>query len=232
MFDILISHIEQWSTFISAVAAVLTAVATFFLWRVTKLLARETTRMVEASSQPNIVVTLEPNAWSVYYFDINVANTGNAPAYNIEVNFDPPLTNAEHREARQHSIPFRKISILKNGQVLSSNLCDYNQIKGKTYTVTISWSKKANSSEREVNQYEYDMTSFEGVTYLGARNPLTQIADQIKKIRDDWRPITQGSKKIKTDNYSSSDREKERIAYYEWCKNALEEREKRKVRKL
>lgn len=74
------------------------------------------------------------------------------------------------------------------------------------------------------------MTLFEGVTYLGARNPLTQIADQIKKIRDDWRPITQGSKKIKTDNYSSSDREKERIAYDEWCKNALEEREKRKVR--
>ncbi|HFI1126784.1 hypothetical protein HV073_06665 [Klebsiella michiganensis] len=227
MLDFLISHLEKWSTFISAVAAVLTAVATFFLWRVTKLLAKETTRMVESSSQPHIVVTLEPNAWAAFYFDINVANTGNAPAYNIEVEFDPPLINAEYREDKKHSIPFRKISVLKNGQMLSSNLCEYNQIKENVYKVVISWSKQANSIEREFNEYEYDMSSFEGINYLGARNPMTQIAEQIKKIREDWRPITQGSKKIKTDNYSSDDREKERKDRDEWYQKTIESREKR-----
>ena len=54
--------------------------------------------MVDASAQPHIVVTLEPNPWAAFYFDINIANTGNAPAYNVEVVFDPPLVNAEHRE--------------------------------------------------------------------------------------------------------------------------------------
>ncbi len=47
--------------------------------------------MVDASAQPHIVVTLEPNPWAAFYFDINIANTGNAPAYNVEVVFDPPL---------------------------------------------------------------------------------------------------------------------------------------------
>lgn len=41
--------------------------------------------MVDASAQPHIVVTLEPNPWAAFYFDINIANTGNAPAYNVEV---------------------------------------------------------------------------------------------------------------------------------------------------
>ncbi|EEU1346755.1 hypothetical protein E4L30_004797 [Escherichia coli] len=35
--------------------------------------------MVDASAQPHIVVTLEPNPWAAFYFDINIANTGNAP---------------------------------------------------------------------------------------------------------------------------------------------------------
>ena len=71
--------------------------------------------MVDASAQPHIVVTLEPNPWAAFYFDINIANTGNAPAYNVEVVFDPPLVNAEHREKSE--IPFSKVSVLKNGQL-------------------------------------------------------------------------------------------------------------------
>ncbi|UWA66458.1 hypothetical protein [Enterobacter cloacae] len=72
------------------------------------------------------------------------------------------------------------------------------------------------------------MSSFDGINYLGSRSPVTQIAEQIKNIRDDWRPISQGSKKIKTDSYSSSDRDKEKKAHDEWYQNILEEREKRK----
>lgn len=39
------------------------------------------------------------------------------------------------------------------------------------------------------------MATFEGISYLGARSPLTQIAEQIKGIREDWKPIAQGAKK-------------------------------------
>ena len=147
MIEFIAEHINTISTLISAWAALLTAVATFFLWRVTRLLADETKRMVDASVQPHVVVTLEPNSWAAFYFDINIANTGNAPAYDIEIGFNPPLVNAEHRKNK--GIPFSKVSVLKNGHSLNSSLCKYEQIKDQVYSVSISWSKQPGSTERE-----------------------------------------------------------------------------------
>ncbi|HBA7083579.1 TPA: hypothetical protein J1X07_004491, partial [Escherichia coli] len=93
---------------------------------------------------------------------------------------------------------------------------------------SISWSKQPGSTERERNEYSYDMASFEGVSYLGARSPMTQIAEQVKKIREDWRPISHGSKKIKTDNYNSSDRAEEQRVREEWYQTTAKKWDKEK----
>ena len=230
MTEFIAEHINTISTLISAFAALLTAVATFFLWRVTRLLADETKRMVDASVQPHVVVTLEPNSWAAFYFDINIANSGNAPAYDIAVEFDPPLVNAEHRKNR--GIPFSKVSVLKNGHSLNSSLCEYEQIKDQVYSVSISWSKQPGSTERERNEYFYDMASFEGVSYLGARSPMTQIAEQVKKIREDWRPISQGAKKVKAEVYTSSDRNEERRHLQEQHDLAIKMRDEKRAKKF
>ncbi|EPP7999579.1 hypothetical protein ACUVE3_003741, partial [Escherichia coli] len=192
--------------------------------------ADETKRMVDASAQPHIVVTLEPNPWAAFYFEINIANTGNAPAYNVEVVFDPPLVNAEHREKSE--IPFSKVSVLKNGQSLTSNLCKYEQIKDQIYNINISWASKPKSNDRETNEYVYDMATFEGISYLGARSPLTQIAEQIKGIREDWKPIAQGAKKVKADVYTSSDRNEERTYLQEQHDLAIKRRDEKREKRL
>lgn len=186
--------------------------------------------MVDASAQPHIVVTLEPNPWAAFYFDINIANTGNAPAYNVEVVFDPPLVNAEHREKSE--IPFSKVSVLKNGQSLTSNLCKYEQIKDQIYNINISWASKPKSNDRETNEYVYNMATFEGISYLGARSPLTQIAEQIKGIREDWKPIAQGAKKVKADVYTSSDRNEERTYLQEQHDLAIKRRDEKREKRL
>ncbi|WP_261628969.1 hypothetical protein [Escherichia coli] len=175
-------------------------------------------------------VTLEPNPWAAFYFDINIANTGNAPAYNVEVVFDPPLVNAEHREKSE--IPFSKVSVLKNGQSLTSNLCKYEQIKDQIYNINISWASKPKSNDRETNEYVYDMATFEGISYLGARSPLTQIAEQIKGIREDWKSIAQGAKKVKADVYTSSDRNEERTYLQEQHDLAIKRRDEKREKRL
>lgn len=109
-------------------ATVVTAVATIFLWRVTKLLAKETTRMVEASDQPHVVATLSPNRWSLRHFDLLVDNTGNATAYDIQVCFDPPLENGEARK-EDAKIPFESVSVLKPGEGLRSYLADISVLE-------------------------------------------------------------------------------------------------------
>jgi len=227
MLQFIVQNFTNINAFITALAAIFTAIATFFLWRVTNLLAKETKRMVDAAEQPHVVVTLEPNMWAAFHFDICITNTGNSPAYNINVNFDPPLINADHRERSNHNIPFSNISVLKNGQSLTSNICEYEKIKDIKYNIKISWSKRPNSRIRDENEYVYDMASFDGISYLGARSPVTQIADQIKKIREDWRPISQGNKKIKSDIFSQNDRDEESRLIQERHQKFLQEREEK-----
>lgn len=187
---------------------VVTAVATIFLWRVTQLLARETTRMAQATSQPQVVATLDPNRWSMRHFDLNVDNTGNATAYDIEIVFDPPLNNGEARTGLP-DIPFGRISVLKPGHGLSSYLCEYALVEKKTYKVTVSWRRHPQNDQRERIAYTLDMTDRLGVSQLGD-DPLVQIANHVKKIEEDWQPVAKGSRRIKIDAFSAADRLNER----------------------
>ncbi len=204
-----------WISNIIAIGGVLgtlvTAIATIFLWRVTKVLANETTRMVQAASQPHVVVTIEPNRWSLLHFDLKVDNTGNAPAYDISINFDPPLENGEARGS-QLEIPLNAISVLKPGQGMSSYLSEYTPLKNKAYTVNVSWLRDPQSQAREQNTYKLDMATVEGISQLGS-DPIVQIAEHIKKLQESLKPVASGSKRIKVDTFSSGDRLHERRVF-------------------
>lgn len=187
------------------IGSLATAIATVFLWRVTKSLARETTRMAEASAQPHVVATLSPNIWSMNHFDLHVDNTGNATAYEIAVSFDPPLASGEGRTERE--VPLQKISVLKPGQGIASYLSEYGPLVGQKYQVTVSW-RNTQKNEREENVYTLNMADNDGISRLGD-DPLVQIANHVKKLQEAWAPVARGSKRIKIDLYSSEDRSEE-----------------------
>lgn len=67
-----------------------TALATAALFYATWVLARETKILSKATAQPHVTVGIEPNQWALIYFDLIVRNSGNAPAYDIKISFDPP----------------------------------------------------------------------------------------------------------------------------------------------
>lgn len=187
-----------------AIGTIVTAVATFFLWRVTKTLAQETTRMAEAAAQPHVVATLTPNRWSIRHFDIHVDNTGNATAYDVLVSFTPPLENGEARESGIE-VPLKKISVLKPGQGLCSYLSEFAKLDGKTYQVDISWKRNASSKQRETNTYTLSLADHNGISQLG-NDPLVQIAEHVKKVEEKWSPVAMGHRRTKVDVFSSSDR--------------------------
>lgn len=191
-----------------AIGTLVTAVATFFLWRVTRTLAHETTRMAEAAAQPHVVVTLTPNRWSMRHFDIHIDNTGNATAYDIAVAFDPPLENGEGKGI-QIEIPFQRISVLKPGQGLYSYLSEFAQLDGKAYRVEISWKRDASRVQRQTNVYTLSVADHVGISRLGDE-PLVEIAKHIKKIEENWSPVAKGSKRTKVDVFSGLDRLHER----------------------
>lgn len=187
--------------------AVVTAVATFLLWRVTRVLAVETKRMAVATSQPHVVATLEPNRWSMMHFDIIVTNTGNAPAYDISVDFTPPLQNGDLRTSRE--VPLRNISVLRPGQSIGSYLAEYELVRDIAYEVRISWLRAASDATREENAYTLNMAERRGISELGG-DPIVQIAQHLRKMEAEWRQVARGARRIKVDAFTSGDRLHER----------------------
>lgn len=204
-----IDMIQQFATWGTLAGTIATAIATIFLWRVTRILAVETKRMADAAAQPQIVANIVPNQWSVIHLDISVENTGNATAFDIEVTFDPPLQNGEAR-GEKFEIPFQRISVLKPGQSLQSYLADVGDYLSKTFQVTISWKNHPSSKKRDTLIYTLNMSDYSNVSYLGGRDPVVQIAEQIKKLREDWRYVASGSRRIKTETFDTADRKTER----------------------
>ena len=193
-----------WGTLLGTVA---TAVATVFLWRVTRLLAVETTRMADAAAQPQVVASLVPNQWSVIYFDIVVENTGNASAFDINVTFDPPIDTERSGEILPG--PLQRISVLKPGESIQSYLNSAEEYLEKSFTVTIDWRRHPTAGQREILTYTLNMVNMKGISFLGERDPLVEISQQIKKIREDWQHIASGFRRIRAETFDVNDRKRE-----------------------
>lgn len=208
------------STVITAAGSIATAFATVFLWRVTKALAVETKRMAEASSHPQVVASIEPNRWSIRHADIRVANTGNAAAFDIRISFDPPLAREGRRAERP--IPLQRISILRPGQEMVCDLSEFSSLLERKFTVSTSWIGTPGAADREVLSYEIDMSDYAGWGTLGAADPLVQIAQDVKKLREQWQPIATGNRRVEVNIFSDTDRSKEDEERCQWYREVSE----------
>ena len=198
----------------TVLGTVVTAVATVFLWRVTRALAVETKRMAQASAQPQVVVHIEPNKWAMHHADLSVANTGNATAFDIRVSFDPPLERDQKRKDRP--MPLQRISVLKPGQQLGSHLGPFAPLLKQVYKVEVSWRRDPQDSDREVLIYTLDMNDIEGTSRLGAADAMTQVAEQMKRLREDWQWVARGNKNLSVDVFTSADRQARQEELEQW----------------
>lgn len=171
----------------SALGAIVTAGATIVLAYVTAVLVRETKRLSDATNRPHVIATLEANTWSMVHMDIWVENTGTGPAYDIEVDFDPPLVNDIGR--KDTPFPFKNISVLKPGQSVTSFACSLASIHEKTFKVSIGWKRKPNDATRETYSYEMRMSHLAGISELG-RPPEVRLAEALKKLQEDFRDFS------------------------------------------
>ncbi|KQP48162.1 hypothetical protein ASF31_02140 [Brevundimonas sp. Leaf280] len=174
------------------------------LWLVTRTLAIETKRMAEASAQPQVVVSIEPNQWAINYADIVVANTGNATAFDVLVKFDPEIPR--ERDTPERPTPLQTVSLLRPGQKLVNFLSSFEPIIDISYTVTVSWKRQPTDPKRETLTYPLNLKEMDGRGSLGAADPMTQIATEVKNIREDWRGVAGGNKKIQADVFTAMDR--------------------------
>lgn len=175
----------DWST----VGTVVTALATIVLVFVTTVLARETKRLSDATTQPSVVVTLEPSPWSIIHTNLVFQNTGTGAAYDIEAEFDPPLRSERQGEAI--AMPVRSLSVLKPNGSFNVFLDGYEKLNEQVVRVKVSWRRFPNSKNREGHSYLLNLrTDYDNWGQLGGPPPEFQIAMEMKKLRENVGRLT------------------------------------------
>lgn len=190
------------------------AIATVALVIATAVLAVFTKRLSDATGKPQVVATIEVNRWSMLHVDLRVENTGNASAFDIHVSFEPPLPRFGPVPDGS-TPPLHRISLLRPSQHLITSQCEAGDVLDAPYTATVSWAQRPNGSKRETLVYTIDLGGIRHLSRLGAESPEVQIADQIKKLREDWQYVARGSRRISVNSYSSADRDAENAAVQE-----------------
>ncbi len=168
---------------LQAIGAVATALCTVALVWATFVLAKETKTLYEATTQAHIIVTLEPNQWAANYFDIVVENCGKSAAYDVTIAFSPELPQ-ESSTGKPRDVPFQKLSVLRPGHRLVSSLASFADLKGTEFDVSINWRQAPRAKKTKNFSYQLSMLDYENVSYLGARSAHTQIAEEMKRIRE------------------------------------------------
>ena len=187
----------------SAIGTVVTAVATIVLVFVTTILARETKRLSDATSQPSVVVTLEPSPWSIIHTNLVLQNTGTGTAYDIEAKFDPPLKTLVE-------MPFRSLSVLKPGSIFPVFLRGFEKLNEQVIRVEVSWRRSPKSKNREVHSYVLNSRmDYDNWGQLGGAPPDIQIAREMKKLREDVERLASGYRRLQVDVHDSGDRQRE-----------------------
>lgn len=200
------------SFFDSETAAMwVTAFATIGLLAATIVLAKLTLLLARASSDPQIVANIEPARWSNLHLEYKVSNIGTGCAYDVAIEFEPPL-QAFRDEAKAKDLPFNDVTMIRPGAEMVSLMGNWIDYYEDEFKVTASWSRKPNGKKRQTISYRLNLKHLHNASTLGNGNgdPLVAIAQDLRKLREGIVPGLSGRKRIKTETYDSADRTAER----------------------
>jgi hypothetical protein len=110
---------ENMLTIAQLAAAFITALATFALWRVTRVLAVETSELAKMTSRPFVICGIESSLADPTALNLVLRNTGNAAAFDIKTRVTPPLPQSNGTIGEGETETLVDVSYLPPGQVLS-----------------------------------------------------------------------------------------------------------------
>jgi hypothetical protein len=188
------------------VSALVTGAATVALVVATVILAIFTKRMADATSQAHVIAAIEPSLWAINLTELVVENAGSGPAYQLDIKISPPLAD---KEGVAISVPFQHLSVVRPGQRFRGYLRNFKIDSTSTYRISLTWKRHPRSKKTEEVSYDFALSTYQGYSRLNGGEPLVQLAEQLKKIREDWASVAKGSQRLRVDSYTSEDRNAE-----------------------
>lgn len=164
-------------TSVQVLATGVIAFATVVLWLATRNLARVT------KPKPFVIGYLESSEYHPRYVNFVIINTGNAPAFDIEVNVFPALPDIDGKSLEGETETVNSVFILPPNQKFSFQGFDTRPAPMEKFDVTISWASRPKSSKREVLTHSIRNIGNGGWEVKG----LDRIARELEKIAKNFR---------------------------------------------
>lgn len=190
---------------------IVTALATMVLAYFTIILSRETKRLAEITSMPQVVMTLALNDWTLMHADVEVENVGTGTAFDITIEVTPPITEKGAGDVFK-PFPLNKISILKPTQKMKCSIGEFHALLNTEFEVVISWQRDLKVSKRENLKYKIKGADYKNMMFIGPRTPEISSANSLKKLEETLKRAFDGLRKLQVDVYTQLDRdERERL---------------------
>ncbi|MEW6608910.1 MAG: hypothetical protein AB1414_15940 [bacterium] len=222
----ILNFLNQNSGALMAIFTAIVTLSTIVYAVLTGVLVHETRKMRHAQTEPRVDVTYRSRDEWIALIDIVVKNIGLGPAYDVKFEITP-LTQGEVAKKLVNELQERNflktgLNYLSPGQKISSFFTNASEKFDEKMTsqVLIKTSYKSSTGKKYFNEYVVDLSEIKGIERIG-EPPLYKIAKNIEAIKKDINQFASGFRRLKTDIYTSEDREKveaERRAYPEQLK--------------
>lgn len=200
------------SYYLQIIFSAVVALATVAYAALTLFLVRETIRLREAQTEPEIVVYLQPSEHANRAIDIVVKNIGAGSAHNLVWSFD---TNAPLIKERGTNLDkmkfFEGVTYFAPAQVFSSFFGTGPDLLREPVPPALKMVLKYENRNKKQYTREFiiDPMQFYGRMWIGGQ-PMREMAESLKKIEKNIDHMLSGFKRAKVDIYARQDREEER----------------------
>lgn len=220
----LLDQLNKNSGALSAVFSGVVTVATVVYAWLTARLVDETRQMRKVQTEPRVEVSYRVRDEWINLVDVSVRNIGLGPAYDIrlEAKTDSDTTGAKVLlQALQKLGSFSKgLSYVGPGQEYSSfwtSMTDGDATKIDSRLV-VSCSYRSVTGDAYRHDCILDLSELKGSSRIG-EPPLHKIAKHIEQIEKDLTKVTAVTGRLKVDEYTQDDRDRERAAIEERFRN-------------
>jgi hypothetical protein len=226
-------NLSSWvSAFATVTIAVLTIVLAKETWGLRLIQLSQIEQIRKDSIKPSVGLYLKSSPAGFNFIDVHITNNGSGTAQNIKFTFRNASEDAqevyEHllSELNKLVILEKGISTLSSGEHRSSYLFSFIDLHKKFGEKALECVTEVDISFEDIEGSKYssksffNFTEYKGVSELGGGDPLNKISSHLEKIQKDVGHFASGFKKIKTDVYTSEDRQAERD---EWERRSAEQ---------
>jgi hypothetical protein len=219
---------DSLSSWVAALATVAIAILTFVLaketWYLREAQIEQVNELRRENIRPNVSVNLSSSPIDLSFMNIRIQNHGKGIARNIRFSF----IDREQKEINLLDSAivdeFLKLHVFSEGinslgldQKIESFLFSFYDIKKNVEGSDIFspyFKIKIHYEDVEgtpyFNELTMDFKEYKGITSVGGGDPLHKIADDIKKLREQFGRVTTHNR-INIDTYTSSDRDQQRV---------------------